>query len=202
MDEIKFALVNNDLQEQEFIEILLKFKSVLKGINDSEIETKIQEIINLFFKNWEKFGKLDENLKKLAIASFEILNSLNFEWESGLFSQESVVFWKEKMQKFPSLSLEITCPEFWIYYNLKQANSVLEKIKRELSLISLELKPVHSRLIAIKKEIQVLISRKSSHSYSLLQVNNLQDELREIEKLKVFYSTKIYSLMGNFVLLI
>lgn len=187
MEEIKSKLLQDDLLYEDFIVILGQFKNVLKETHDAEIESKIQETINLFFKNWEKFGKMDAELKKLAIYSFEILNTVRYEWDASLFSQETLLF-LEKIKYFPLYSnQDITTPDFWIHFNLKQAVLVLENIKKELDLLSVELKPVHSRLIAIKREIQGLLNRKSPHSWSLLQVNNLQDELRNIEKLKVFY---------------
>ena len=176
-------LENQELTLQEFTEILLKLKSILKT-ETAEIQT--EEIINLCLKNWTKFGKIKQNLKIQAAKSFQILKTCEFQWESGIFSVESAAnLEKESRDLLSTLNqTDITTPEYWISFILKQSNLIIQNMKKDLSLISLELQPVHSRLVTIKKELENLLSRKSPHSYSLLQVNLLQDELREIETLK------------------
>jgi hypothetical protein len=189
MEELKLKL-KSELPWEEFVKILLEFKNVLKKEQDLELEDKIQEIVYLFFSNWDRFGKISKELKAMAIESFQIYNTLKYEWETDLFSQESL-WYSEKIQEFSlNNTKDITQPEFWIHFNLVQAKNLLSKIKKELDFLSIELKPVHSRLVVIKKDLQGLLSRKSPASWSLMQVNSLQDELREIEGLKVLQLLK------------
>lgn len=58
-------------------------------------------------------------------------------------------------------------------------------MKKELDGIDRALVPIHARLVEIKTELNSLIARKNPHAFSLIEVQILQDEVREIDSARI-----------------
>ncbi|KAJ3061089.1 hypothetical protein HK102_009251, partial [Quaeritorhiza haematococci] len=78
---------------------------------------------------------------------------------------------------------------------LKSCSQLLSKLHRHIDAIAPELRPLHSRLIEIKRELQSLLSRKLPSAFSLAEVRILQDELVEIDSVRI--DGKYYSRDGR-----
>ncbi|KAJ3128513.1 hypothetical protein HK098_004143 [Nowakowskiella sp. JEL0407] len=68
---------------------------------------------------------------------------------------------------------------------LKRCVKKLKHLHAELNLISAELLPVYDHLVEIKHSLQSLLNFNQPHAFSLIEVQTLQDQLREIDSAKV-----------------
>ncbi|KAJ3412915.1 hypothetical protein HDV05_008779 [Chytridiales sp. JEL 0842] len=83
---------------------------------------------------------------------------------------------------------------------LNACATIFKSLQAELASISPALLPIHTRLVAIKKELESLISRNSPHAFSLTEVQMLQDEVREIEAVRIDGAFFWYELMMILIL--
>ncbi|KAJ3352141.1 hypothetical protein HDU83_008324 [Entophlyctis luteolus] len=68
---------------------------------------------------------------------------------------------------------------------MNSCSSLLKELNSALSAISPFLLPVHQRLVEIKEDLQQLLSRRNGHAFSLAEVQMLQDELLEIDSVRI-----------------
>lgn len=70
-------------------------------------------------------------------------------------------------------------------YSEHNLDVLLDELEAEYETIAFELRPIHTRLVEIKKELEALIARKNPHAFSLAEVQILQQELREIDLVRI-----------------
>ncbi|KAI9324642.1 hypothetical protein DFJ73DRAFT_871881 [Zopfochytrium polystomum] len=68
---------------------------------------------------------------------------------------------------------------------LQACNKDLASLRAALAAIDPALLPLHTRLIEIKHELASLLARHSPHAFSLAEVQILQDDLREIDSIRI-----------------
>ncbi|KAJ1555860.1 hypothetical protein HK405_011588 [Cladochytrium tenue] len=63
--------------------------------------------------------------------------------------------------------------------------TVLARLRETISTIAPALRPVYERLVKMKSELSSLLARGSPHAFSLAEVQVIQDELREIDSVRI-----------------
>ncbi|KAJ3252967.1 hypothetical protein HK103_001066 [Boothiomyces macroporosus] len=153
----------------------------------------IDDILPLFFKLWSKQDLMSPNTFTGYLALTKIHHKLDDLKISGLFNSQTLTKLSNEINMQKKHIPLLKCADGECYkqglsmLSLKEQHceTVLKELQTELSSISDALIPIHSRLIEIKLELNQLIARKNPHAFSLVEVQILQDEVREIDSVRI-----------------
>ncbi|KAJ3296524.1 hypothetical protein HDU76_006719 [Blyttiomyces sp. JEL0837] len=180
----------------------------------SEVDMVLDDIAPMFFQFWSHTGKVSEHLYPVYVKlakTKHVLDQLN---ESGLFTQEviaeaekNIASLAEQVEEFKKHKATTTAvaassapvpaaPEGvkgtgagrglqLVEEKLEACVALVKDLRETLNTISPALLPVHARLVEIKSELSTLLSRGGAHAFSLAEVQMLQDELREIDSIRI-----------------
>ncbi|KAJ3362998.1 hypothetical protein HDU91_003172 [Kappamyces sp. JEL0680] len=165
----------------------------------TKIDILIDDIITLFFSKWIRRGLPDagsvrKSVYHLYASLCRIRDEMNHLKQSGLFTESILNATHDKLEKerhtLATLHIPKDQPLIQQCMELLQAKfdscqAMLKSLQGELAQISSALIPIHVRLVEIKMELEGLIARKNPHAFSLVQVQVLQDELREIDSARI-----------------
>ncbi|KAJ3094246.1 hypothetical protein HDU96_001769 [Phlyctochytrium bullatum] len=162
----------------------------------SEIDVILEDIIPMFFQFWSSNGKVSEHMYPVYVKVAKLKHSLDHLNESGFFTKKDVVDMEAKYKEFETIVQTYAVAEeakdrgnrkgiALLQAKLTACKRVLQTLQESLAAISPALLPIHTRLNEIKQELQSLLRRGSSHAFSLAEVQMLQDELREIDSVRI-----------------
>ncbi|KAJ3102177.1 hypothetical protein HDU97_000738 [Phlyctochytrium planicorne] len=156
----------------------LRSKDAQGGDGDSSFETDqiLEDIIPMFFQFWSSNGKVSEHMYPVYVKLAKLNHTLDHWLESGLYTTSNLADAQGKLK-----DLEDRVHGFAVAHETKDKGR-----KQGLALLQSKLNAaIHTRLNEIKSELQNLLRRGSSHAFSLAEVQMLQDELREIDSVRI-----------------
>ncbi|KAI8926447.1 hypothetical protein BC831DRAFT_456228, partial [Entophlyctis helioformis] len=161
---------------------------------DTEVDLLLDDIVPLFFQLWSQAGKVPERMYPTYVQLAKISHTLNQLFRSGLFTSETVRKQRQRLSVIGDTINEFVLldtaecykqGEGMLKLKFKGCGAMIDKMQDELDTISPALHPIHDRLVEIKEELEALIARKNPHSFSLAEVQILQEELREIDSARI-----------------
>ncbi|KAJ3320445.1 hypothetical protein HDV06_005268 [Boothiomyces sp. JEL0866] len=153
----------------------------------------IDDILPLFFKIWSKQEKMSANTFTGYVVLTKIHHKLDDLKLSGLFNNQALTKLSNEINTQKKHLPLLKCADEECYkqglsmlsLKLQHCETILKELQSELASISEALIPIHNRLIEIKQELDLLIARKNPHAFSLVEVQILQDEVREIDSVRI-----------------
>ncbi|KAJ3219498.1 hypothetical protein HDU67_000911 [Dinochytrium kinnereticum] len=161
-----------------------------------EMDQILEDIIPMFFQFWSSNGKVSENMYPVYVKLAKMKHTLEHLNDSGLYTSHVVSETEAKLKDLKEKVHAFAVAQESKDRGNKKTLALLQSkltacvqdlatLKESLSSISPALLPVHTRLNEIKQELQNLLRRGSSHAFSLAEVQMLQDELREIDSVRI-----------------
>ena len=161
---------------------------------DTQIDNLLNDIVPQFFRYWSKQNKITVDSYKGFMDAIKLYHELRSTVETGVFTTDKLKQFKSrlqvaesKMKAFSSLE-EGECYDqaFKIFQSkVGTCKSYLELLETELNSISPALMPIRNRLVEIKIDLDVLLARKDPFGFTLVQVQMLQDDIREIDNARI-----------------
>ncbi|KAJ3273619.1 hypothetical protein HDV01_004228 [Terramyces sp. JEL0728] len=153
----------------------------------------IDDIMPLFFKIWSKQDHMSPNTFTAYVSLTKIHHKLDDLKVSGLFNSHALIKYSNEINTQKKHLPLLTCSDQECYKQglsmlstkLQCCETALKDLQTELASISEALIPIHNRLIEIKRELDQLVARKNPHAFSLVEVQILQDEVREIDSVRI-----------------
>ncbi|KAI8805667.1 hypothetical protein BJ742DRAFT_819601 [Cladochytrium replicatum] len=156
----------------------------------------LEDVVPYFLRYWSQTGAVHEDTFQTYVQLTRAHHTLNHLRDTQIFAFEDLDKHRRDLRDFDSqlqrLAEASTTPSTISQHTnaLLQAKSqtcwrTYQQLYSDIDSISIELRPVYSRLVEIKRELEALMSRKHAHSFSLVEVQVLQDELREIDAARI-----------------
>jgi DNA repair ATPase RecN len=124
----------------------------------------------------------------------KLSNEISQYQEDGVFSRDMLNDAALNFKKLQDVSKALkplnqgTCYEqaFQFFkYKIKSCELILRGLCEEMDSISPALMAIRERLVEIKQDLSRLISRRNPHAFTLVEVQMLQDEVREIDSARI-----------------
>lgn len=174
------------------VQEIVKSLSTFNPDSQDNLSFLLDDLLALFFECWAKAGLISTAVLEASVSLSKTLAELNKLNQDSMFTfkklneLESICWEIESVfNSVKSSSGEfnqgITC----LKIKLSAAFELSEKMKSELAAISDPLLPVYERLVLIKSELMLLLAKKNAHAFSLAQVIPLQDELGQIDSVRI-----------------
>ncbi|KAJ3103130.1 hypothetical protein HK100_004256 [Physocladia obscura] len=177
-------------------------------------ESIMEDIAPMFLQFWSLRGKIAENMYPVYVKLAKYKHTMEQLLETGLFTKsilkdldhhimaaEAAVNGFKNAARTSTASPTITKSasgriseassrsaaekNLGPGYSLLEAKLLSCQLKISIRNISPFLLPVHTRLVEIKHDLEQLISRRNAHAFSLAEVQMLQDELLEIDSVRI-----------------
>jgi Protein of unknown function (DUF2408) len=167
-----------------------KFFDAIKKCRDEEVDFShlVDDVLSQFFKAWLYLEIAPLTIYKTWAAAVKIQNSLNALLITGVFNHSILKNIKQNLDTEKEIVCNIDSPNEMVKQGLlilkariELCEKALGSLFKELTLLSPALVPIHTRLVELKKELECLIGRKSPHAFSLIEVEVIQEEVREID---------------------
>lgn len=173
----------------EEVEAFQQLVQVIKGLYqadsrlDASLELRIRDVVSLL---------VHPSVKQQYSQLCTLQSQLKQANEQGLFTQQVVTGHRSALVGITSgasvgasVGASDGSPSRLILQHMTlKCSELLDLLQRELDEISHALKPVYERLVAIKAELSLLLSRKNPHAVTA-RVAELQDELRLIDSQRI-----------------
>lgn len=191
---------------------LFKLRSESEDRILNPVDLVIEDLVPLFLQFWSSCDAVSKDLFPIYVKAAKHLHQLNQSKISGLFTIQELTDRQTSLREISlhakalysmegdtnTQGISMVCDKLLKCGSiLLMTDSLLQSLQNEFDGISSVLKPIHDKLVAIKRELNLLICRKSPHAYSLAEVQLLQNELGEIEMARI--DGKYISTDGNVV---
>lgn len=172
--------------------------------NGYSIDLILDDVVPLFFQFWSQTGSVSKEMFPAYVRLAKLLHQLNLWKNSGVFSLEMLQASRNVMREVAeSIGVLIHAEHLLTGSKYKHGeNMVMEKVRAcsiylfdiddtigvlavELEGLSPSLIPIHTRLVQLKGELEAIIARKSAHSFSLAEVQVIQDEVRSVDSARI-----------------
>ncbi|KAK7056312.1 hypothetical protein VNI00_002865 [Paramarasmius palmivorus] len=155
---------------------------------NNRLDTTLADVFSLLSLFYLTIGKTkDAPATYSQIASMrQILNHMN---ESALYNEADLAPFQKRIRELRSIlqrdAAEGKHPEALIKLLERQLNKcddIVKSMEESLSVLSIELVPIHEKLVTIRRKLVALAAKEGSHKAEL---KPLQEELRKIDSQRV-----------------
>jgi hypothetical protein len=166
------------------------FFSSIKVSRDEELDSSntVDELLPQFYKAWYHLDIAPLMMFKTWVAAVKIQNLLNTLQSSGVFNHSTLKDIKTNLEIEKEIVSSISVSHQMATQGLMILKAridlcvnSLDSLFKELTCLSPALVPIHTRLVELKLELESLVGRKSPHAFSLIEVEVIQEEVREID---------------------
>lgn len=190
--ECKIVLkkANEELSLHTIQECWDNFFHSLKISRDGELDFSnlVDEVLPLFVKTWLFLEVAPLTMWKSCASAIKIQNLIKSLQSSGVFTHRTLNEIKQDLDMEKEILGNICVSNqmakqglLILQARISLCEQSLDCLFKELTLLSSALVPIHTRLVELKRELQALIGRKSAHAFSLVEVEVIQEEIREID---------------------
>ena len=189
-------------QEWSNIHLAVKQTSLQRSIDetdnnmelDMQIDNLLNDLVPQFFKYWSKQNKITKETYLSFMETIKLYHELKARQESGVFTLQELQQFRKQLKKIES-QLDLFRPlvdgecydqAFKLFKSkLQSCFEFLTILETEYNSISSALLPIRNRLVEIKTELDQLLMRKDPFAFNLIQIHELQDDLREIDNARI-----------------
>jgi hypothetical protein len=197
LEKIKSNQIDDEITWKSVEVVLKSLHNVQVGF---EVEHLIDDILLLLFQKWSKVFLIYKQslVSASAFSSYlqctKLWNAIQSLKETGLFTLTVVNDLLGKLAKIKDLFnlIEFHGDQTYLVQGLaafkrkiEACEQAIQDLKTEYESISPVLLPIRSRLIEIKLELVQLLARKNPHAFSLVEVQVIQEEVREIDSARI-----------------